>query len=333
MEYKRHIIISLIWLFALILGGTLGYMLIEGARFFDSLFMVVITITTIGYEEYIPLSDKGKLFTILLALGGIGLFFYIITFLSETVVKKTMENLWEKKSKKKLTKLKNHCIICGYGRIGKHIYEFIRDTLSVVIIEKNPELIKELKEKNVLFLEGDATSEEILLKAGIKKAKYLIASLGEDAQNVYIVLTARSLNPQLYIIARADNPEVEKKLYQAGANRVFLPYVIGARKMALGILKPNVMDFIDITSPELQTELQIEEILVEERSPLAEKTIRKSNIREQTKAIILAIKRHTGDLILNPGPDEKILPNDILIVLGEKNRLEILSNLAKKSAQ
>ncbi|MFN4197215.1 MAG: potassium channel family protein [Caldimicrobium sp.] len=333
MEYKRHIYISLIWLFSLILGGTIGYMVIEGARFLDSLFMVIITITTIGYEEYVPLSDKGKIFTIVLSLGGIGLFFYIVTFLSETVVKKTMENLWEKKSIKKLTKIRNHCIICGYGRIGKYIYEFIKESLPVLIIEKNPESIKELKEKNAIYLEGDATLEETLLKAGIKKAKYLIASLGDDAQNVYIVLTARNLNPHLYIIARADNPEVEKKLYQAGANRVFLPYAIGARKMALSILKPNVMDFIDITSPETQTELQIEEILVEEKSYLTEKTIRDSNIRGRTKAIILAIKRQTGELLLTPGPDTIILPNDILIVLGEKTNLEKLSNLAKKSTK
>ncbi len=305
-------------------------MLLEGAKFLDALFMTVITITTIGYEEYVPLSDLGRIFTIFLALGGAGFFFYILALFSEVMVSKTIENLWGKKIMKQISQLKDHCILCGFGRIGRYIYEFIKEELPVVVIEKNPEILKELEEKRVLHLEGDATSEETLIKAGIERAKYLVAVLGEDAENVYIVLTARNLNPNLYIVARADNPKVEKKLYQAGANRVLLPYIIGARKMALSLLKPNVMDFMEIASPELQMDLQIEEIYVEEGSTLANKSLAESKIRELTNAIILAIKRASGEMVFNPSSQETILGGDILIALGERKKLEILSDLAKK---
>ncbi len=331
MEPKKLIIIGIFWLFVLIFGGTLGYVIIEGANPFDALFMTVITITTIGYEEYIPLSYKGRIFTIFLALGGVGFFFYILALFSEIVVKNTIENLWGKRMKKEISKLSNHCILCGFGRIGRYIYDFVKHDLPVVVIEKNPEVLKELKEKEILHIEGDATSEEILIKAGIERAKYLVAVLGEDAENVYIVLTARNLNPHLYILARADNPRVEKKLYQAGASRVLSPYVIGARKMALSLLKPNVMDFMELASPELQLDLQIEEIFVEDDSFLAHKNLIESGIREKTNAIILAIKRSTGDMVFNPSPKEIIMPGDILIALGERKKLEILSDLAKKS--
>lgn len=305
-------------------------MLLEGAKFLDALYMTVITITTIGYEEYVPLSDLGRIFTIFLALGGAGFFFYILALFSEVMVSKTIENLWGKKMMKQISQLKDHCILCGFGRIGRYIYEFIKEELPVVVIEKNPEILKELEEKRVFYLEGDATSEETLIKAGIERAKYLVAVLGEDAENVYIVLTARNLNPNLYIVARADNPKVEKKLYQAGANRVLLPYIIGARKMALSILKPNVMDFMEIASPELQMDLQIEEIYVEEGSILANKSLAESKIRELTNAIILAIKRASGEMVFNPSSQETILGGDILIALGERKKLEILSDLAKK---
>ena len=332
MEPKKLILLGIFWLFLLIFGGTLGYVLIEKAHPFDALFMTIITITTIGYQEYIPLSTKGRIFTIFLALGGIGLFFYILAIFSEIIVKNTVESLWGiKKMEKKIQKLKNHCILCGFGRIGKYIYDFLKHDLSVVVIERNPKILKELKEKNILHLEGDATSEEVLLKAGIEKAQYLVAVLGEDAENVYIVLTARNLNPNLYILARADNPKVEKKLYQAGANKVLSPYVIGARKMALSLLKPNVMDFMDLASPELQAELQIEEIYVEDGSFLVNKNLIESGIREKTNAIILAIRRKEGDMLFNPNPYDVILPGDILIVLGERKKLDLLSKWAKKS--
>ncbi len=321
--------IAIIWIFLLIFGGTLGYMIIEKARFMDALFMTIITITTIGYKEYVPLSEKGRIFTMILALCGTGFFFYIFALISEFVIRHTVENFWGQRMKKEIQKLKNHCILCGFGRIGRHIYEFIKDEIPVVVIEKNKELIEELKEKKIFCIEGDATCEDILIEAGIERAKYLVASLGDDASNLYITLTARNLNPDLYILSRANNPQVEKKLYQAGATKVVTPYLIGARKMALSLLKPNVVDFMEIASHSFHLDLQIEEIKVIANSDLAGKTLIESKIRDRTKAIILAIKRADGSMIFNPLPDTVINPGDILIALGEKEGLEILDQLAR----
>jgi voltage-gated potassium channel len=321
--------IAIIWILLLILGGTFGYMIIEKADFLDALFMTVITITTIGYKEYVPLSEKGRIFTIFLALSGTGFIFYIFALVSEFVIRHTVENFWGQRMKKEIKKLKEHCILCGFGRIGRHIYEFIKSEIPVVIIEKDKEIIEELKEKKILCIEGDATCEDVLIEAGIEKAKYLVASLGEDASNLYVTLTARNLNPELYILSRADNPQVEKKLYQAGATKVVTPHLIGARKMALSLLKPNVVDFMEIASHSFHLDLQIEEIKILSNSSLAGKTIIESKIRDKTKAIILAIKRADGTMLFNPLPDTVINSNDILIALGEKDGLEILDKLAK----
>ena len=304
-------------------------MLIEKASFMDALFMTVITITTIGYEEAIPLSQTGKIFTIFLALTGAGLFFYILANIGEVTLRKLVENVWGRQMEKKIANLSNHCIICGFGRIGKNIYDFIKDEIPVVVIEKNPKTLKRLEEKKILYVAGEAFDEEVLLKAGIKRAKSLVAVLGEDAHNVYVSLTARNLNPSIYILARAENPKVAKKLLQAGANKVLSPYVIGARKMALALLKPNVMDFMEITSPELRYNLQIEEIVVLPNSPLTGKTIKESNIRQKTNAIILAIKRSSGEMIFNPSADTQIQDGDTLIVLGKKEDLDVLDKIAR----
>ncbi len=325
---KKVIVISIFWLIFLIATGTLGYMLIEKASFMDALFMTVITITTVGYQEYVPLSQAGKIFTIFLALTGTGLFFYILANIGEVTFRKFVENVWGKHMEKKIAKLKDHCILCGFGRIGQNIYEFIKDEIPVVIVEKNPKVLKRLEEQKMLYVAGEAFEEETLLKAGIKRAKSLVAVLGEDAHNVYVSLTARNLNPSIYILARAENPKVAKKLLQAGANKVLSPYVIGARKMALALLKPNVMDFMEIASPELRYNLQIEEMVVMPGSFLIGKTIKESNIRQHTNAIILAIKRSSGEMIFNPTSDTLIQEGDTLIVLGKKEDLEILEKIA-----
>ncbi|RKX60724.1 MAG: potassium channel protein [Thermodesulfobacteriota bacterium] len=328
MTRKRLVIIAIIWLFSLLAGGTLGYIIIEKAPFLDALFMTVITITTIGYEEHIPLSKNGQIFTIILSLSGAGLFFYLFGLVSEFIVRTTMENFWGKKMEKEIAKLKDHCIICGFGRIGKNIYQFIHKEIPVVVIEKNKEVIEELKENKILHLEGDASSEELLIKAGVKRAKFLVTALGDDVFNLFVTLTARNLNPSLYILARADSASVEKKLYQAGASRVISPYKIGARKMALALLRPNVMDFMEITTPEIKSDLQIEEVIVSPKSFLVGKTLIQSKIREVSNAIILAIKRSDGEMIFNPSSNTVIHKEDILIALGTIQDLDTLHKLA-----
>jgi voltage-gated potassium channel len=325
---KRKIIFGLLFLLILVFGGTAGYMIIEGASFLDALFMTVITLTTIGYSEHVPLSKTGMVFTMILAISGVGFFFYIFSIIGDIIATSTLKIFSEKRMERQIAKLKDHCILCGFGRVGKHVYEFLSPELPVVVIEKDPEKLEELESKNILHIQGDATLEETLLKAGIERAKYLVATLGEDALNLYVVITARGLNPDIYIVSRANEYGVEKKLYQVGANRVFSIYHTGARKIALSVLKPNVVDFIDVAYPEVLSDLEIEEVKVLEGSSLVGKTIEQSQIRLKLNVVILAIRRKTGEILFNPEPSTLIQDGDILIVFGERRNLDLLSDVA-----
>jgi voltage-gated potassium channel Kch len=246
---QRKIILGLLFLSILVFGGTAGYMIIEGASFLDALFMTVITLTTIGYSEHVPLSKTGMVFTMILAISGVGFFFYIFSIIGDIIATSTLEIFSGKRMEGQIAKLKDHCILCGFGRVGKHVYEFLSPELSVVVIEKDPEKIEELQGKNILHIQGDATLEENLLKAGIERAKYLVATLGEDALNLYVVITSRGLNPDIYIVSRANEHGVEKKLYQVGANirhRAILPI------LASGFFSPFLMRYADANfSPSL----------------------------------------------------------------------------------
>jgi voltage-gated potassium channel len=325
---QRKIILSLLFLSILVFGGTAGYMIIEGASFLDALFMTVITLTTIGYSEHVPLSKTGMVFTMILAISGVGFFFYIFSIIGDIIAASTLQIFSGKRMEGQIAKLKDHCILCGFGRVGKHVYEFLSPELPVVVIEKDPEKIEELQSKNILHIQGDATLEETLLKAGIERAKYLVATLGEDALNLYVVITARGLNPDIYIVSRANEHGVEKKLYQVGANRVFSLYHTGARKIALSVLKPNVVDFIDVAYPEVLSDLEIEEVKISEASSLVGKNIEQSQIRPKLNVVILAIRRKTGEMLFNPEPSTLIQDGDILIVFGERRKLDLLSDVA-----
>ena len=327
-QTKNKVLFGLGLLLFLLTVGTAGYMIIEGASFLDSLFMTMITLTTIGYGEHVPLSRTGMVFTMFLALGGVGFFFYSFSVIADIITNSALQTLSGRKMEEKIAKLKDHCILCGFGRVGKHVYEFLGQSLPVVVIEKDPEAIREVQEKKILCIEGDATDEDVLLKAGVDKAKYLIACLGEDALNLYVVITARSLNPDLYIVSRANEHKVEKKLYKVGANRVFSVYHTSAKKIALSVLKPNVVDFIDIAYPDMGRESEIEEIEVSPNSSLVGKSIEQSQIRRRTNVAILGIRRKHGEILFNPPPSTIIQEGDILIVFGESSGLDLLSDIA-----
>jgi voltage-gated potassium channel len=267
-------------------------------------------------------------FTMILAISGVGFFFYTFSIIGDIIATSTLQVFSGKRMEGQIAKLKDHCILCGFGRVGKHVYEFLSPELPVVVIEKDPEKIEELQGKNILHIQGDATSEETLLKAGIERAKYLVTTLGEDALNLYVVITARGLNPNIYIVSRANEHGVEKKLYQVGANRVFSLYHTSARKIALSVLKPNVVDFIDVAYPEVLSDLEIEEVKISEASSLVGKTIEQSQIRPKLNVVILAIRRKTGEMLFNPEPSTLIQDGDILIVFGERRKLDLLSDVA-----
>jgi voltage-gated potassium channel len=331
---SRNILIGVTILFFVIAFGTSGYMLIEKWDFSDALYMTIITLTTVGYGEVRPLSGSGRVFTICLLIMGVGFVFYMFGTITQIMVEGQFRRLLgRRKLGKQLAALKDHYIICGYGRIGQIISrEIAKKPLPLVIIEHSPDLIKTIEEQGHLFIEGDATREDTLLKANIQKAKGLVATVSSDADNVYIILTARGLNPGLYIMARVVDEKAERNLLQAGANRVISPYHIGARKMAQVILRPAVTDFIEVAVHRGGMELQIEEIPVRAPSRVTEAPLKESGIRQELGLIIIGIQRASGEMLYNPPPDARIQVGDTLIAMGDPKNLNKLEKMLGISA-
>ncbi len=309
---------SLVTLVILMGGGTWGYVLIEGWTPFEALYMTTITLATVGYSEVHNLSYRGQIFTILLILFGVGTIAYTVSSMIQFMVEGQLHQvLGKKKLQKKINRLHDHYIICGYGRIGRMISrEFAARPLPFIVVENDPDRIPRLIEDKHLFIQGDATRDEVLKKAGISSAKGLITAVTMDAENVFIVLTARGINPDLFILARASEEGAEVKLMRAGASKVISPYTIGANRMAQAILRPSVVDFIDIATGHTNIELQMEEIPVSPESSLAGKDLHQSGIRKELGLIIVGIKRGE-QMIFNPEADTIIEAGHTLIALGE----------------
>ncbi len=310
---------SSILLFILVIG-TSGYMLLEDISFTDAIFMTVISITTVGFKEVFPLSDTSKFFTIFLIFGGVGLFLYIVSMITEVMVEGGLQSfLGRRNMEKRLAGIKEHYIVCGFGRIGKVICKILHENnRSFIIIENDPDEIKAIDELGYLVLSGDATNDDILIKAHIDQAKSLIAVTSSDADNVYIILSAKGLNPDIYILARSSGKlGAETKLLRAGADKVISPYDIGARRMAQSIIRPTVIDFIDLTVHHGELGLRLEELRVSENAAFVNKTLMDSGIRQEHDLIVVAIKREKGEMLFNPNPSTEILAGDILVVLGE----------------
>jgi voltage-gated potassium channel len=325
-----NILTALLMLLGVISFGTFGYMLIEESSFIDSLFMTMITITTIGYGEIFPLSTQGRIFTMVLIVLGVGLIMFLFTRITEEVVEGNLRTMYGRLSmKKKVEGLKDHYIICGFGRIGKVISNLLQEAdTPFVVIESNPVVIHELTELGYHFLEGEAANDDILLKAGVKQAKGLVSVVSSNADNVYITLSARGLNSDLYIMARSTGAEGgETKLLRAGASQVISPYYIGACRMAQHILRPTVTDFIDLTIHGGELGLRMEELTISDHGKIVNKSLMDSNIRRDFNLIVVAIKRQHGEMLFNPNPGSMIMPNDTLIVLGDYAMIKALEKI------
>lgn len=268
MKLIRHLLIAVIVIFILLCAGTTGYRLIEGWSLLDALYMTVITITTVGYGEIRQLSEEGRIFTVFLIMSSFGVMGYIVTSTAQTLIAGQIKMaLGRRKLEKKVKRLKNHYVLCGYGRIGSFIArEFDAEHVPFVVVEKDPEKVKLLEEDGFPYIEGDAIDDENLISAGVERATCLVAATGSDADNLYITLSTRSLNPNIYILSRAAEAGAEKKLLTAGANRVVSPYLIGAARMLNAVLRPNIVEFVDLVVERKHLELQLEEITVEDDS-------------------------------------------------------------------
>ena len=317
-------------LLALLLVGSLGFVWLEGWNFFDALYMTVTTLTTVGYGEIHPLDRIGRIYNMVLILTGMGVMLYIVGSLARVVIEGELQAVLGRRNLiKHISKLKNHYIICGFGRIGEIIARQLKERgLSLVVVESAPALLPRLEASGYYFINGDATRDEVLLEAGIERAKGLVAVVGSDASNVYIVLTARSLNPHLFIVARGEELGSEQKLLRAGADKVESPYYMGGQKMAHTILHPTVVTFMELAMKE-GIDWSMEEIAVGQTSSLLGVPLSDSGIRQKLDLILVAIKRADGEMLFNPSHETPILAGDTLIALGLRKNLDALEQLVQ----
>jgi len=309
--------------------GTLGYMLIEKWTLLDSLYMTVITICTVGYREVGELSSVGKLYTIFVIFMGMGIIAYILSMFAQAMVDFQLRTiLGRRKLGKTIQSLKNHYVICGFGRLGRIICRELKARkIPMVVIENRVDAAQILDNEEIPHIQSDATSEEVLIEAGIERARGLVSVVASDADNLFITMSARGLNPRLFILARADEEHSEKKLLRAGANRVVMPYLIGGQKMAQTIVKPAVNDFLDFIVHSKDMGLEIGEVVVKEKSRLNGLTLINSGIRKELDVIIVAILKANGEMKFNPSSQTRIEAGDTLISLGKSDDLERLAEI------
>ena len=325
----KNLKISFTLLALILLVGIVGYHVIEGMSYFDGLYMTLITISTVGFEEVKPLSTAGRVLTMVIITTGIMTAAYTIgTLLRSFVEGELSKTFGRRKVEKKISQLEGHYIICGYGRIGSMVYaELHENGKDCVVIENRPASIERMEADKVLYLTLDATVDSTLIEAGIMRAQGIVTAVGSDADNVFITLTAKGLRPDIFVLARASDEKNEIKLRRAGANRVISPYLIGGKRMAHVLLRPTVVDFIDIAVSEGSLGLQMEECRIQPTSNLVGKNLVESNLRKDYGVIIVLIKKHGGAMIFNPQPGEVLEGNDILVVLGKKDDMRRMSDV------
>lgn len=329
-EIRRLFALLLVPL-ALAISGTLGYYFIEDDySLFDALYMTVITLTTVGYGETRPLSDAGRSFTICLLLGGVFMLAYAASELIRIVVNGEIQKAVGKRAmEKNLAELKRHIIVCGYGRMGKLVCEKLSaERLPFVVIDRFPALLQDFQIAHGIPLVGDGTSDEVLRHAGIDRARALITVAASDADNLFITMSARLLNDKLFIVARSESEASQAKLMRAGANRVVCPYTIGGSSVAHAVLRPTVVDFIELATRTDHLDLQIEEIHLAGESKLIGQTLGGSQLRKEVDVIVVAIKQKSGKMVYNPRSDHAFQAGDILITLGPRKELDRLEQFA-----
>jgi voltage-gated potassium channel len=311
-------------------AGVSGYMVFEGWSFVDSLYMTVITLTTVGYREVRELDTTGQLWTMVLLVTGVGTLFYAAVSSVELAVEGTIRGYFgRRRMEAAISKLSGHYILCGYGRVGQQVArEFALDGVPFVIIEQDPETVAGCVEEGYLVLLGETSDDDVLEEVGIRRAKGLVAAVDSDADNVFVVLSARKLNPKLHIVARASSDESAAKLEIAGADRTLSPYAVGGRRLASLATQPLVVDFLDIvTRGEKGIEFRLEEFRVPEESFIADQTIGDLQIGERTGAMVLATRNQEGRFDTTPSASNRISAGDTLIVLGTREQVTRLGRL------
>ncbi|MCK4546561.1 MAG: potassium channel protein [Candidatus Eisenbacteria sp.] len=325
----RQLSKPLLLLLLIIVLGTAGYVWLEHWSFLDSLYQMVITLSTVGFREVAPLSPVGRAFTIAIIIFGIAAVTYLGRRIIEFAIEGEMAGIRRhRKMTNTIKKIKEHYIVCGYGRVGRWVaHEFQREAIPFVVIDDNPDLERRMLEDGVLCIIGDASSDDVLHEAGVTRALGLVAVTDTDAENVFIAMSARALNPAIRVVSRADDERAEAKLLRAGVEGVIRPLQIAGTRIAHMLLHPATTGFLDIVTHSGVDELRIQDLPIGEKSPLAGLTIMGADIRARSGAMVLGICREPGTSHLNPPPDTLINPGDRLVVLGTRAQLAILEDI------
>ncbi|WP_298519283.1 TrkA family potassium uptake protein [uncultured Kordia sp.] len=325
--FRSKFYIALALLVLVLTIGVVGFMSISGSNWIDSIYMTVITITTVGFKEVVVLDDQGKLFTVFLIIISVFVFAYAISVITEYILSRsTMRNIIQRKTLKKIRRMENHIIICGFGRNGRQAAEKLyTHNQEFVIIEKDRTVIERYESSEFPFVEGNASEDEVLERAGIHNAKCLITALPSDADNLYVVLSARQINDRLLIISRASQESSYKKLKLAGADNVIMPDKIGGEHMASLVVVPDLVEFIDNLSISGKNTTNVEEIRTEDITNFEKEiTLKELDLRKKTGCTVIGYKTPDGEYIINPGAELKLLKESKIIVLGRPEQIEVL---------
>jgi voltage-gated potassium channel len=327
VTHLRRLRAALALLGAVLALGTIGYLLL-GFGFIDALYQTVTTVATVGFREVQPLSTTGKVFTIVLILLGVGTTLYALSVLIETLFEGRLQDLLgRRRMERTIDAMHGHVIICGWGRVGRSIAgEVSAAGRDLVVIDENVDRLEDCPYANVV---GDATEDTVLSAAGLDRAAAVVAAVDQDAANSFITLSARARRPDIFIVTRARSIESEEKLRRAGADRVVNPQNIGGARMAAFVLRPNVAEFLDVVMRERNLEFRLEELEVDDASPIAGSTLAEAHLRDRTGALVLALRDPEGRFVTNPAPHTTIAAHHVLIAIGTEDELSALSDVVR----
>ena len=312
-----------------LLFGTVGFTALEGFPPFDAFYMTLITITTVGYREIHDLDHSGRIFNSVLIIVGVTTMFFAIGAMTQTIIELELgEFFGRRRMKRMIDKLEKHYIICGYGRVGRAAAgELQRAGAPLVVVDRNPEKVERATRGGLLAVNADSTRDQTLVELGVQQAKGLVAALATDADNVFLILSAKTLNPMLNVAARAGEEEAEEKLRRAGADTVFAPYTNAGHQLALSLLRPHVVQFLDAATKSVGLDVGLEQVRVAEGAEFVSKSLRQVQLRRDLGIIVLAIRKASGEMRFNPPADAVLEGGDYLIVMGEHENLGKLQAL------